>query len=235
MLDRNPDKSMAELYDALPKTWGSPTMAAKCADEVKYAVVDRVVERFKALRERREPVAGQPVRDLITVNGVRVVAEDGTCEAKCDPAKCLQQAPMGDDPGFKNTCVNNKCQLVCTTQKDCFNQTGDNSGYLANTQTCASAVEDGTKAAVTVCQSNGKARGFGTPCPHGWECASDSAYFLQKACPNGAPVVRCPASAKDAIIAEVVSFLRGVVVVLIGSGPPGAGGGRSPTRAPRRA
>jgi phosphomannomutase/phosphoglucomutase len=78
MLDRNPGRSMADLYGALPKTWGSPTMAAKCPDEVKYAVVDRVVDRFKTMRERREPVAGQPVSDLITVNGVRVVAEDGT-------------------------------------------------------------------------------------------------------------------------------------------------------------
>src|SRR6476659_5061851 len=47
MLDRNPGKSMADLYRGLPKTWGSPTMAPKCADEVKYQVVERVVERFQ--------------------------------------------------------------------------------------------------------------------------------------------------------------------------------------------
>ena len=34
---------MADLYRAVPKTWGSPTMAAKCADEIKYEVVERVV------------------------------------------------------------------------------------------------------------------------------------------------------------------------------------------------
>ena len=78
MLDRNPDRSMADLYEALPKTWGSPTMAAKCADEVKYAVVDRIVNRFTAIRDGNQPVSGQPVSDLITVNGVRVVAQDGT-------------------------------------------------------------------------------------------------------------------------------------------------------------
>jgi phosphomannomutase/phosphoglucomutase len=78
MLDRNPEKSMADLYRALPKTWGSPTMAPKCADEVKYQVVDRVVSRFQAMQERGEKVAGQPIRDLVTVNGVRVTAEDGT-------------------------------------------------------------------------------------------------------------------------------------------------------------
>ena len=31
---------MADLYRALPKTWGSPTMSPHCADEVKYGVVD---------------------------------------------------------------------------------------------------------------------------------------------------------------------------------------------------
>jgi phosphomannomutase/phosphoglucomutase len=78
MLDRNPGKSMADLYREVPKTWGSPTMAAKCADEVKYEVVERVVGRFSDMKDRSETVAGQPIADLITVNGVRVVAPDGT-------------------------------------------------------------------------------------------------------------------------------------------------------------
>jgi phosphomannomutase/phosphoglucomutase len=78
MLDRNPGRSMAELYQALPKTWGSPTMAPKCADEVKYQVVDRVVKRFTAMKEKGDRFAGQGIRDLVTVNGVRVVAQDGT-------------------------------------------------------------------------------------------------------------------------------------------------------------
>jgi phosphomannomutase/phosphoglucomutase len=78
MLDRNPGQSMAELYRSLPTTWGSPTMSPKCADEVKYEIVDRVVRRFTDMRAKGEPVAGQKIRDLVTVNGVRVVAEDGT-------------------------------------------------------------------------------------------------------------------------------------------------------------
>jgi phosphomannomutase/phosphoglucomutase len=78
MLDRNPGKSMADLYQALPKTWGSPTMAPKCADEVKYEVVERVVKRFAAMKDKGERFAGQDIRDLVTVNGVRVVAQDGT-------------------------------------------------------------------------------------------------------------------------------------------------------------
>ncbi len=78
MLDHNPDKSMADLKNALPKTWQSPTMSPHCADEEKYGVVEKIVARFKDAAERNEKVAGQKIRELITVNGVRVVLEDGT-------------------------------------------------------------------------------------------------------------------------------------------------------------
>ncbi|WP_306118170.1 MULTISPECIES: phosphomannomutase/phosphoglucomutase [unclassified Roseitalea] len=78
MLDRNPDKSMGELYDALPLTFGSPTMSPHCDDEVKYEVVDRVVKRFEEMKAQGETVGGQPIAELVTVNGVRIVAEDGT-------------------------------------------------------------------------------------------------------------------------------------------------------------
>ncbi len=78
MLDRNPGKTMADLRRALPKTWGSPTMSPHCADEVKYEVVERVIARFKKMNEGGEKIGGQSITDLITVNGVRVVCEDGT-------------------------------------------------------------------------------------------------------------------------------------------------------------
>jgi phosphomannomutase/phosphoglucomutase len=78
MLDRNPGKSMADLKNALPKTWGSPTMSPHCADEVKYGVVDEVVKHFQALQAAHQTVAGQAIRDLVTVNGVRATVEDGT-------------------------------------------------------------------------------------------------------------------------------------------------------------
>jgi phosphomannomutase/phosphoglucomutase len=78
MLDRNPQKSLADLKNALPKTWGSPTMSPHCADEAKYGVVDRITEQYKAAASKGSSVAGQKIRDLITVNGVRVTLEDGT-------------------------------------------------------------------------------------------------------------------------------------------------------------
>jgi phosphomannomutase / phosphoglucomutase len=78
MLDRNPGKSMADLRNALPKTWGSPTMSPHCADETKYGVVDEVVKHFQDAQAAHQKVAGQSIRDLVTVNGVRVTVEDGT-------------------------------------------------------------------------------------------------------------------------------------------------------------
>jgi phosphomannomutase/phosphoglucomutase len=78
MLDRNPEKSMADLKNALPTTWSSPTMSPHCDDEKKYGVVDEVVKHFEAAEANGDRVAGEPIRDLVTVNGVRVTVADGT-------------------------------------------------------------------------------------------------------------------------------------------------------------
>src|SRR5438477_11209509 len=75
MLDRAPGKSMADLKNALPKTWSSPTMSPHCADEVKYNVVDAVVKHFEAAQNKGEKIGGQAIRDLVTVNGVRITVE----------------------------------------------------------------------------------------------------------------------------------------------------------------
>src|SRR6201989_2016401 len=69
MLDRNPDKSMADLKKGLPKTWSSPTMSPHCADETKYGIVEQVVKHFEAAKANSEKVAGRSIRDLVTVNG----------------------------------------------------------------------------------------------------------------------------------------------------------------------
>ncbi|MDB5510613.1 MAG: phosphoglucomutase/phosphomannomutase alpha/beta/alpha domain [Enterovirga sp.] len=78
MLDRNPGRSMADLYRALPKTWGTPTMSPHCPDEVKYGVVERVLGRFRDMAAAGEAIAGHRIADIVTVNGVRVTAQDGT-------------------------------------------------------------------------------------------------------------------------------------------------------------
>jgi phosphomannomutase/phosphoglucomutase len=78
MLDRNPDKKMSDLREALPRTWQSPTMSPHCDDEKKYGIVDKIVKHFEIAKAKSEKVADQAIRDLVTVNGVRVTVEDGT-------------------------------------------------------------------------------------------------------------------------------------------------------------
>ena len=78
MLDRNPTKSMSQLYAEVPKTWSSPTMSPHCDDEKKYGVAQKVVARIEAMQARGETLIGQAIRAVVTVNGVRVTVEDGT-------------------------------------------------------------------------------------------------------------------------------------------------------------
>lgn len=78
MLDRADGQSIADLRRALPKTYQSPTMSPHCDDEKKYGVVERVVADYEGIARDDGTVAGQKIRDLVTVNGVRVTLEDGT-------------------------------------------------------------------------------------------------------------------------------------------------------------
>lgn len=78
MLDRNPDKTLSELRRDLPEVWGSPTMSPACADEEKYDVVRRITEDYEALARDKGKILGRAVKDVVTVNGVRVTLEDGT-------------------------------------------------------------------------------------------------------------------------------------------------------------
>lgn len=78
LLDRNPDKTMADLKHALPLTYSSPTMSPKCPDGEKYDVVDAIRNEYVALKEQGGTILGQRITDVITVNGARVVLEDGT-------------------------------------------------------------------------------------------------------------------------------------------------------------
>jgi phosphomannomutase/phosphoglucomutase len=79
MLDRaGPGAKLSKLYDALPKTWGSPTMGPFCPDDKKYAVVDAMVKQYSDLAASGATLLGQKILSVVTVNGVRVTLEDGT-------------------------------------------------------------------------------------------------------------------------------------------------------------
>ncbi|MFJ5486754.1 phosphomannomutase/phosphoglucomutase [Hansschlegelia beijingensis] len=78
VLEANPQCSLAELRRQLPTTWSTPTMSARCADEEKYGVVERTLAEFKRMMTAQEAIAGETIRDIVTVNGARVITSDGT-------------------------------------------------------------------------------------------------------------------------------------------------------------
>ena len=78
LLDHNPDKSMNDLYNDLQTSYQSPTMSPDCADEVKYEVSERIIAHFKQFAADGGTLGGQPIKDVITVNGIRMVMENGS-------------------------------------------------------------------------------------------------------------------------------------------------------------
>jgi phosphomannomutase/phosphoglucomutase len=78
MLDRNPDKKLSDLKDALPVAYTSLTMSPHCADEEKYGVVAAVVKEYQDLASGGGRILGRAIREVITVNGVRVALDDGS-------------------------------------------------------------------------------------------------------------------------------------------------------------
>jgi phosphomannomutase/phosphoglucomutase len=78
MLDGNPGRSLADLHEALPKTWGSPTMSPHCPDEDKYRVVAQITEQILQAEAQSRAFSGYPIANTVTVNGIRVSCSDGT-------------------------------------------------------------------------------------------------------------------------------------------------------------
>ena len=78
LLDHNAKLSMNDLYNQLQVSYQSPTMSPDCSDEEKYGVIDRVIKHFQAHADNGGTLAGQKIADVITVNGIRMVLEDGS-------------------------------------------------------------------------------------------------------------------------------------------------------------
>ena len=74
LMDRNPDMSMSDLRRALPLTYSMPTMSPYAADEEKYDILARLVTKLENLTE----LAGRPVKEVVTVNGARVILDNGS-------------------------------------------------------------------------------------------------------------------------------------------------------------
>ena len=78
MLDRNPGKKLSDLRKALPVAYTSLTMSPHCDDEKKYGVVAEVVKEYEDLFAAGGSILGRKIKEVITVNGVRVHLEDGS-------------------------------------------------------------------------------------------------------------------------------------------------------------
>jgi phosphomannomutase / phosphoglucomutase len=78
MLDRNPHKKLSDIKKSLPVAHTSLTMSPHCADEAKYGVVEDVVAEYQALAAGGGQVLGRGIKEVITVNGVRVALDDGS-------------------------------------------------------------------------------------------------------------------------------------------------------------
>ena len=78
LLNKNSPKKISDLINEVPKTYQSPTMAPHCSDDEKYNVVNFVTKKFKELFEKKTKIAGQFISELLTINGVRFVLENGS-------------------------------------------------------------------------------------------------------------------------------------------------------------
>ena len=74
----NKKKKMNEILRELPKTYQSPTMAPFCKDDVKYKVVENLVNQIKEIKEKETMINNQKITEILTVNGIRFSFEDGS-------------------------------------------------------------------------------------------------------------------------------------------------------------
>ena len=78
ILDENITKTISEIYNELPKTFSTPTMSPKCPEEEKYKIVEDIKKIFQEKKDNEELISKQKISSLLTVNGVRIILEDGS-------------------------------------------------------------------------------------------------------------------------------------------------------------
>ncbi len=71
-------KSVGELLAELLPTFQAATYHPTCPDSEKYGVVDQVTELYKQAQQNGTTIGGQAISELITVNGIRLMLDDGT-------------------------------------------------------------------------------------------------------------------------------------------------------------
>ena len=78
LLDENISKPISVMTGELPITYQSPTMAPYCKDNVKYQVVNDITNKFKELFYSKKKIIGKTISEILTVNGVRFILDDGS-------------------------------------------------------------------------------------------------------------------------------------------------------------
>ena len=53
-------------------------MAPFCKDEEKYKIVESLVEQVKEMKNKNVKIDDQLIKEILTVNGVRFILEDGS-------------------------------------------------------------------------------------------------------------------------------------------------------------
>ena len=77
-LINNENKKISEIINDLPITYQTPTMAPFCKDSEKYDVVKDLVSKIEKIKNEKEKIDGQQIKEILTVNGVRFSFDDGS-------------------------------------------------------------------------------------------------------------------------------------------------------------
>lgn len=77
LLDANPTARLSEIYATLPRSFTTPTLAPPCADDTKYAAVDRALVALQALQSAGGQLGGCDILNINTINGARVALAGG--------------------------------------------------------------------------------------------------------------------------------------------------------------
>ena len=74
----NKNKKMNEIFNELPNTYQSPTMAPFCKDDEKYQVVENLIKKIAKIKSDNIKIDDQVITEVLTVNGIRFSFKDGS-------------------------------------------------------------------------------------------------------------------------------------------------------------
>ena len=75
LLDENPGSSISDLIKNLPDTFNSPTMSPECPDNVKYEVIEKVIDMIEDRYKNKIKIADLEISSILTINGIRFTLE----------------------------------------------------------------------------------------------------------------------------------------------------------------